>query len=86
MSDKLENELASLLVMRYADDPFNYTSMYSKFFESNKEEFKNSSIWDDIRSIASEELEYKIKNGYENIVNEFLEEMKFYYKLWRKIP
>lgn len=84
MSDKFESEIVALLEMRYSDDPCNHPNMYSRFFESNKEELPNNSIWNEIRSLASEVLDYKIKYGESNLVNEFIEEMKFYYNLWSR--
>ena len=82
MSDKFESELVDLLEKRYSDDPYNHTDMYSRFFESNKVELHSTSIWKEITNLANEVLDYKIKYGERNIVNEFVEEMKLRYKLW----
>ena len=85
MSNKFENELVALLEMRYTDDPYNHTYMYRNFFGSNEEELKKSSIWNEIKNLASEVLAYKVRYGESDIVDEFVEEMKLHYDLWAKI-
>ena len=85
MSDKFESELVSLLEMRYSDNPYNHPNMYSNFFESNKEELKNSSIWDEIRNIASDVLAYKVNYGMYHLVDDFFEELHFHYDLWSRM-
>ena len=85
MSDKLENELASLLEMRYSDDPYNHQNLFRNFFESNKAELKNPSIWHEIRNLATIELTYKTKYGEDNLVNMFLKDIQLSYELWSRM-
>ncbi len=85
MSEKFENELVSLLEMRFSDDPCNHQKMYSNFFASNKKELMDPLIWQEIRTIASEELEYKAKFGLPNLVDNFLDELHLSYTIWSSL-
>ena len=85
MSDKFERDLISLLDMCYSDDPFTHPNMFSTFFDANNEELKKVSILEEIKRVASEVLDYKVRCGAPHLVDDFINELQLSYAIWSRI-